>query len=278
MRTPALIALIALIGCGSAEEVPLVAEAPEHERPSPTIEPGGEAPGAPDDLVRAEAPATSPVEARDRWRTPHGELDVVVLGDGPLGVVLLHGYGAPPEDMVPLARELAPRTPSTIVVPTSPRTWRPGGEGRAWFERTATDASGQIERARDEVEALLARLRDEGHDRVVVAGFSQGASLSIEVALHAGEAGLPLAGVIALSGRDLPRYRGRWSALRGLPMLSSHGRGDPVIPFSSGTRIAAQAEEAGALARFVAFDGAHAMPPEVREQIATFLRSLAAAR
>lgn len=285
MRAACLIVLLAL-GCGSAAET---LEADEEASIEEVVERTAELEPAPapssgsddddDEAVEAEAPTpiieTPPTESRARWSTPHGDLDVVVLGEGPLGVVLLHGYGALPEDMVPIARGLAAGTPSTFVVPTSPRIWRPGGDGRAWFERAAADASVQIERARDEVEALLERLRADGHERVVIAGFSQGASLSIEVALHAGEAHIPLAGLVALSGRSLPRYRHRWAALSGLPMLLSHGRVDPVIPFFSGARIAAQAQEAGAALTFVPFDGAHAIPLSLRAEVRAFLTALA---
>jgi len=277
----ALLLLGSVCGCGSAAET-LEAADDEASTETPVIFAGS--PGEDDDeAVEVEPPPspepvveTPPVESRARWSTPHGELDVVVLGQGPIGVVLLHGYGALPDDMVPIARGLGSSTPTTFVVPTSPRIWRPGGDGRAWFERAAPDASAQIERARDEVEALLEHLRAEGHERVVIAGFSQGASLSIEVALHEGELGTPLTALIALSGRNLPRFRRRWAALNGLPMLLSHGRVDPVIPFFSGARIAAQAQEAGAELTFIPFDGAHELPLPLRAEVRAFLATLTA--
>jgi phospholipase/carboxylesterase len=289
MSRLALVVLCLTAGCGSAAETieaddeASIEVVERTEAAEPGMEPLPSADSSGDDdgeVLEVGPPIPAPIigpppESRARWSTPHGELDVVVVGDGSLGVVLLHGYGALPEDMLPIARGFAASTPTAFVVPTSPRIWRPGGDGRAWFERAALDANAQIERARDEVEALIEHLRADGHEHVVIAGFSQGASLSIEVALHAGETGISLAGLVALSARSLPRYRHRWAALSGLPMLLSHGRVDPVIPFFSGARIAAEAEAAGAALTFVPFDGAHEIPLTLRAEIRTFLSALA---
>ncbi len=247
----------------------------ETTRPSPAPSPVAPSVPSPSEPASPSAPARAPlVETRGRWAVPTGEIDVVSVGAGSVGMVLLHGYGAEPEDMLPLARELASELPLTIAVPTAPRTWRFGGRGRAWFERgDGAELDRDVEIARGEIEAIVERLGEDGHPRVIVAGFSQGASLSLEVALHAAERGAPVAALVVLSGRNFSRYRGRWSALSNLPVFVSHGRADEVIPFASGEAIAETAETGGALTTFLPFEGGHAIPPEVRLALSTFLSS-----
>lgn len=260
-----LSALFLSFGC-AARASPERVEPPSVPAPARAVE----APLAP------EAPVAPPplVETRARWAVPTGEIDVVSVGAGARGMVLLHGYGAEPEDMVPLARELAAELPLTIAVPTAPRAWRFGGRGRAWFERSeGAEFERDVEVARGEIEAILARMIDDGHPRVLVAGFSQGASLSVEVALHAAERGAPVDALVVLSGRNFSRYRGRWPALAHLPVFVSHGRADDVIPFASGASLAEAAEAGGALTTFVPFEAGHAIPPEVRLALSAFLSS-----
>src|SRR6185436_6402729 len=54
-------------------------------------------------------------------------------GDGP-AVVLLHGFGAPGDDLVPLARELDAPPGTRFVFPEAPLRLPPQyGGGRAWW-------------------------------------------------------------------------------------------------------------------------------------------------
>ena len=268
-----LSALVSLFACAAPRSS-------ETTRPSPAPSPVAPSVPSPSEPASPSAPARAPlVETRGRWAVPTGEIDVVSVGMssvgmGSVGMVLLHGYGAEPEDMLPLARELASELPLTVAVPTAPRALRFGGRGRAWFERgDGPELDRDVEIARGEIEAVVERLSGDGHPQVIVAGFSQGASLSLEVALHAAERGAPVAALVVLSGRNFSRYRGRWSALSNLPVFVSHGRADEVIPFASGEAIAEAAEAAGARTTFLPFEGGHAIPPEVRQALTAFLSS-----
>jgi phospholipase/carboxylesterase len=70
--------------------------------------------------------------------------------------------------------------------------------------------------------------------RVYLAGFSQGAMMSLALALARPE---KVAGVVAMSGR-LPRQvlerEPDRDALRGKPVLVTHGIYDPVLPVENG--------------------------------------------
>ncbi|MEZ4653021.1 MAG: hypothetical protein R3E12_05285 [Candidatus Eisenbacteria bacterium] len=125
---------------------------------------------------------------------------------------------------------------------------------------------------------LDAICRDEGLKRgdLVLGGFSQGAMLATDVALHLEE---PPAALAAFSGTMLCEER--WSELARkrtvFPVLQSHGRQDPLLPFSAAERLFALLDEGGE-ARFVPFDGPHTIPGEALEAFLELLESLLAQR
>ena len=189
-------------------------------------------------------------------------------GDGSL-LVLLHGYGAPGGDMAGLARQVHEQTGARVVYPAAPL---PMGRGRAWWHiepgPRPADYGDQrpqgLDEARRDVIAMLERLRAEGSlrpERTVLAGFSQGAMLATEVALHWDEAA---AGLAVLSGAPLDeaRWRARLAERAPARVLITHGRQDPLLSFEASERLAAHFEGAGSETRFVTFDGGHTIPPE----------------
>lgn len=216
---------------------------------------------------------SAPRPARsERW----GGLSVEERGRGATTVVLMHGYGAPGDDLVSLGEELASSVPARFVMPAAPRTWMGGPPGRAWFERDPELARAQLPAASRALEGVLSTLADEGvpRSRVVLAGFSQGAMMALERALRGPE--VPRA-VVMLSGGSLRGLDGDaldWSRLSGVPVFVSHGRQDPILPFSGAEELARRAQAAGARVTFVRFDGGHSIPPLVREEVTRFLRAV----
>ena len=121
-------------------------------------------------------------------------------GTGPV-VVLLHGYGAPGTDLVPLWRELAVPHEVRFVFPEAPLEL--GFGGRAWWpldmarlqdrfskaavERLIAEVPPGIDEARAALLELLAVLeRDFGAlpEQTVLGGFSQGAMLATDIVLR----------------------------------------------------------------------------------------------
>jgi phospholipase/carboxylesterase len=91
------------------------------------------------------------------------------------------------------------------------------------------------------IEALIARERERGMpaDRILLAGFSQGAALALFVGVRHPET---LAGIMVLSGLELlpdTREAEAGDANRATPILFCHGRYDPVVD----VRLARQAYE-----------------------------------
>jgi phospholipase/carboxylesterase len=223
-----------------------------------------------------------------------GPLDAVTAGDGDgLVCVLLHGFGAPGTDLVGLADYFRAPPGTRWVFPAAPiEIGGLYGEGRAWWmidlmrlERDlasgnpaarAAEVPDGLPEARAAVIALLDALRAKGvpDDKVVLGGFSQGAMLSLDVALHTDRA---FAGLVLMSGTLIAEreWAPRIAARRGLRVLQSHGQRDPLLPFAVAERLRDLMREGGLDVTWVPFRGQHEIPPPVVAAAGDFLTSLA---
>jgi phospholipase/carboxylesterase len=217
-------------------------------------------------------------------------------GAGPL-VVLLHGFGAPGDDLASLWRVLdAPAgtrwafPAAPLVLQAGPRESPPASrDSRAWWmadlERLRAAQQGQAEslarevppgmrEARERIVSVLdeldARLKPT---QIVLGGFSQGAMLACDVALRTDKT---LAGIALLSGTLVASDE--WAALasrkRGLPVLQSHGTLDPLLPFVSAERLRDLLRSGGADVTWVPFRGGHEIPHLVLDALGHWLRTL----
>ncbi len=223
-----------------------------------------------------------------------GDLDARVVGDGDeLIVVLLHGFGAPGDDLVSLARAIEAPRGTRFVFPAAPITFNLGfGESRGWWKIDLTDIqsrlmSGDLESLKNEVpegldaaRAQLERMLDQvqaryqvAGSRIVLGGFSQGAMLSLDLALTSDR---PLAGVILFSGTIIcgDKWRTRFAARSGISIVQSHGRFDPVLPFAFAEELQGLLSAAGFRHTWVPFMGGHEIPRAALDATGRFLRAL----
>lgn len=260
-------------------------------------------------LGRACAPAIARASVRPRMEavaTRLGPLEARVVQPDPsarpeLAVVLCHGFGAPGTDLVPLAGELLERRPSLasgvrFVFPAAPLVL-PGfgwGEARAWFPidleaQIALRASGEAARARlrGQVPEGLAQARRQlaacleavaqtsglSPGRIVLGGFSQGAMVGTDLALRADQAP---AALVILSGILLAEgeWRARAPRRKGLRVLQSHGRSDPILPFSDAEALRDLLVQAGLEVEFIPFDGPHTIAWQALDRLGALLESL----
>ncbi len=187
----------------------------------------------------------------------------------------------------------------TILVPLAEALGRPGvrffvpaaplpemGGGRAWWHldpnarppHAATDQlppgfqpNPAVVAARAAVQGLLATVADRyAPTAVALVGFSQGAMLSIDVAL-AGAPAVDL--VVALSGVLLMDSVSALTAPHpSRPrFLLTHGRRDPVVAFSNGDRARELLEKHGFSVTWRPFDGGHEIPRPVLADVDRFL-------
>jgi phospholipase/carboxylesterase len=127
--------------------------------------------------------------------------------------------------------------------------------------------------ARDQVLRLLEHLRARfavTDHQLAIGGFSQGAMLALDVALHGPTAPSAL---VLLSGTIIAESA--WQPL--LPRLAtvavfqSHGRHDALLPFSVAEVLRDRLRGARAQVDWHAFGGAHEIPPGVLGELRTFL-------
>jgi phospholipase/carboxylesterase len=217
-----------------------------------------------------------------------GGLSVIITGRmrdderGGTAVVLLHGWGAPGDDLVGLGQMLE-RPSVRFVVPAAPLV--EVGGGRAWWH---LDSDAKPEHAADDqppkravrpdllaarlaVQTVLKTVRQRyAPDVLCIAGFSQGAMLALDVALDASP---PVDRVAALSGVLLAdSVAGLRTARANRPVVFvSHGRSDPRLPFRAGERAKDLLQRHGFNVSFHPFDGGHEIPPEVVNALRAFL-------
>lgn len=198
-------------------------------------------------------------------------------GAGP-SVLLCHGFGAPGDDLVSLHRAVNAPAGTRWFFPEAPLDAQVGPGSRAWWpidmmqiqlammrgeQRTMADTLPEgMEVARDQLASCIdALIEHHGVEpaRLLIGGFSQGAMITTELTLFGARR---FAGLAVMSGTLLCRERWRTQAekLRDLVIVQSHGRSDPILPFSQAEALRDLFVEAGATHAFVPFQGQHAIP------------------
>lgn len=204
-------------------------------------------------------------------------LEVIEIETAPnpgASIIWLHGLGADGHDFEPVVPELAAVTaPVRYVFPHAPVravTINAGLAMRAWYDIPSLE-DGRRERPEDvdesagQIEALIAREIDRGSapERIVVAGFSQGAAMALHVGLRYGVA---LGGIMALSGY-LPLSdrlaNERSDANAAIPLFMAHGAVDPVLPLALAEKSLMELKSLGYAVEWHCYPGlAHGVGPE----------------
>ncbi|WP_198170589.1 VOC family protein [Deinococcus arboris] len=179
------------------------------------------------------APATEPI-------TP--SVKVLTAGrpaaDARVAVLLLHGRGGTAQDILSLEHELN-LSAFAYLAPQAPgNTWYPLS-----FLAPVAQNQPHLDQALATVDGLMAHLAGQGipPERVVVAGFSQGACLALE---YASRTGAKLGGVVAFSGGLITLDQ--TGDLRGLPVVMGVDPADGHIPLARFTASAEHLRARGA--------------------------------
>jgi len=213
--------------------------------------------------------------------------------DARLTCVLLHGFGAPGDNLVDLAGVID--GPVRMVFPAAPlELGGLYGDSRAWWmldlERLEDALRGGVpldlrdqvpdglDAARDHLTRFLDQLAAQfaiADDALVLGGFSQGAMLSLDVALHRPR---PPAGLILMSGTLITEavWQPRMATLAGVPVMLSHGQHDPLLAYHVAELLRDRLTEAGAAVDWQPFRGAHEVPRAAVEAANRLLGKLAA--
>ena len=215
----------------------------------------------------------------------------------PLTIVLMHGYGAPGDDLVGIGGAIEAPAGTTFLFPEAPLSLGDAammsllGDARAWWhidvgryqrammqgtlDAIVDERPDGLSEAREQLVAMLDAYEAETKTpgaRIVLGGFSQGSMLATDVALRTKR---PLAGLVVLSGTLIAakEWLPLMSARKDLRVFQSHGTEDPILPFPIAERLRHSFEEAGMQVSFTQFDGGHGIPPEVMRDLGTWLKT-----
>src|SRR5262249_30512279 len=198
------------------------------------------------------------------------------LGGKPPLLLLLHGYGANEDDLFSLAPYLDERF--MIVSARAPIMLQP--MSYAWFNLGVTPRGvavnlEEVESCRRTIHKFIGEIV-EAYDcdpkAVYLMGFSQGAMLSLAVALtYPGLA----AGVVAMSGRVWPQALEQVTdkdTLTGLPIFVAHGSRDMLIPIDQGRDARARLSELPVDLTYREYDMGHEVSYDSLKDVTEWLK------
>jgi phospholipase/carboxylesterase len=195
-------------------------------------------------------------------------------GSAPL-LVMLHGVGSNEADLFGLAPYLDRRL--LMASARAPVVLGPGSFG--WFniELTPLGMVADMEQAKRSLQ-LLPTFVDEliethGADarRVYLLGFSQGAMMSLALALTEPER---IAGAVIMSGRFPAQVFEREldkEAVRGKPFIVTHGLYDDVLPIANGRETKRSLEELSASVTYNEYPMGHEVSLESLRDVSAWL-------
>lgn len=215
-------------------------------------------------------------------------LETVEVETGPqpvASVIWLHGLGADGHDFEPAVPHLLwPGAPSLRFVfphaPVRPVTVNAGMRMRAWYDIRQLGGAlrdADEEGIRDSIAGAAGLIAHEGArgippERIVVAGFSQGGAIAIQLALRHPQR---LLGLIALSTYLLHAEQlaaEAQTASRGLPVFIGHGEADPIVPFRLGEEAARKLRALDCEVEWHSYPIPHSVSAEELRHIAAWLK------
>ncbi|WP_156864937.1 alpha/beta hydrolase [Pajaroellobacter abortibovis] len=213
-------------------------------------------------------------------------------GKGPI-CVLLHGFGADPYDLAPLASTLSLPNEVRWVFPEAPLPLESGfHSGRAWWmidlghlqtmlaNHRGAELAQEVPNGLHEARAYLSQVLEAiehdlhgHHSLLILGGFSQGAILSCDLAFCLDRR---LSALIVLSGTIVAENEWEQGIARrmNLPIFQSHGDSDPILPFEGGVRLHQKMEQKHLKTTWCPFEGGHIIGPAVIIELKAFLEKM----
>lgn len=187
-------------------------------------------------------------------------------GTKPAGlVVALHGWGANAQDLASLV-PLLNLPEYQFLFPNAPLPHPYTSVGRMWYDLSSKEYRGVDESRQILKDWLLSLESSTGVplSSTILSGFSQGAAMTLDVGL-----GLPLAGLIALSGYMHPLSSQPLGKLP--PVLMVHGKQDTVVPLKAAQYARDNLIALGVAVQYQEFEMGHEIRPEVLPLIQKFV-------
>jgi phospholipase/carboxylesterase len=198
-------------------------------------------------------------------------------------VIWLHGLGADGNDFVPIIPQLQLSDCPGIrfVFPSAPSmavTINGGYVMPAWYDITGRDSNDRedfsgIHKSALAISELIEREASRGvaYRKIVLAGFSQGCAMSLQVGLRFPHA---LAGIMALSGylplaKSLPLERSEANSKT--PIFMAHGVWDAVITLERAEASSDTLQKLGYQVDWNSYPMEHSLHPDELVDISRFL-------
>ena len=166
-------------------------------------------------------------------------------------LVLLHGWGADAEDLVPVGKLLTEGFQDRFeIVSLSAPHHHPSGSGRQWYPLYPHEWE-QVPNAIVDLEKRLNNLCCEeiALEKTLLLGFSQGGAMALELASRN-----KFQGVFALSSYPHPE----WQPLKYMgPIFLCHGNMDQVVPKEASQKSFDILMKNGIKSDLYFFDGGH---------------------
>jgi len=153
-----------------------------------------------------------------------------------------------------------------FLLPNAPFSHPQVPGGKMWYDLDREDYKGLTLSQQALTSWLLSLPGTTGIplESTILAGFSQGGAMTLDVGLN-----LPLAGLICMSGY---LHRAPQEAEPPLPsILIVHGRQDTVVPLSAAQKVRDYLINLGAPMQYKEFDMGHEIQPEALEVIREFI-------
>ena len=181
-------------------------------------------------------------------------------------VIFLHGWGANAADLVSLS-PLLDFGNCYFSFPDAPLPHPHSPQGLMWYDLEKEGYPG-LDESRDRLKTWITELATELEiplEKTILAGFSQGGAMTLDVGLE-----LPLAGLVALSGylhHDPPK-----DLSSAPPVLIMHGTQDAIVPLQMAELARDNLSKRGATVTYSDFPMDHSICPDEIFQLGQFIR------
>ena len=177
-------------------------------------------------------------------------------------LLLLHGWGADADDLIPLGQALIKSIPQRDIELVSLRAPQnhPDGFGRQWYGLFPPNWS-EVPIAIRNLKTRIKLICQEqiSAQKTVLLGFSQGGAMALAVGSE-----LPLAGLVGCSAYPHPNWM---PPSQSPPVVLFHGTQDEVVPIQASRELAASLQINNVVVETFFFEGGHEIPQEIMQTI-----------
>ena len=193
--------------------------------------------------------------------------DYLLIGspEASFRLVLLHGWGADAEDLMPLGQQLNHINGQSLeLISLRAPFIHQSGYGRQWYDLFPADwtlvptAISDLKQRLEQVSTSLIPI-----ERTVLLGFSQGGAMALASGCE-----LPLAGIIACSAYLHPGWVCPTSPP---PVYLFHGDRDEIVPREASEKILTLLETNQANVNLSIFSGGHEIPAFIVNKIQHYI-------